>query len=286
MVVTRIEWQFDRETRFSFGRVSPDPAFWHPLGFPPPWPDRPWVYGVMVTSRNGVVAWRRRDRRDDPVLTILGGAESPERVADRRHVRLLRCFGDAAVGEETVRQQPDLVLTPREPGDEPAPALYEFRHAHGLSHHPRNVVYSRFGHLPPAHPIFTTPGVEAIVVTTETGAAEIRRRAASNPQAPRLVVEPLTTPAGLRRAHERLFAEHGVRYLACEGGETIVAALHAASLLDEVFLTTTDVVIDETAHDGVRRAIDFAAGGATLIAEGRIAPDSGWVFRRWRLSDR
>ena len=300
---TRIEWQFDRETRFPFGRVSPDPARWAPIGFPPPWPDRPWIFGVMVSSANGIVAWRRKDDRDDPVLTILGGSESPERIADRRHMRFLRSFGDASVGAQTVRDQPALVLTPQEPRDEPAPALYAFRRTHRLPHHPRNIVYSLFGRLPLEHPMFTTPDLEAIVVTTETGAAEIHRREQSRRDAApsggvdgeggrglfrsvQLVIEPLMAPAGLRRAHERLFADHGVRYLACEGGVTVLAALRKARLLDEVFLTITDVVVDEAAHDGVLRIMDFEAEGATLIAEGRIAPHSGWLFRRWRFSDR
>ena len=299
---TRIEWQFDRETRFPFGRISPDPARWAPIGFPPPWPDRPWVYGVMVSSANGVVAWRRKGAGDDPVLTILGGSESLDRIADRRHMRFLRSFGDASVGAQTVRDQPTLVLTPQEPRDEPAPALYAFRRAHGLPHHPRNIVYSLFGRLPLEHPIFTSPDLEAIVVTTETGAAEIHRREqsrrASTPpgrsddersgasRRMQLIIEPLTAADGLRRAHERLFAERGVRYLACEGGETVLTALRRARLLDEVFLTVTDVVVDHAAHDDVLRIMDFEAEGATLIAEGRIASDSGWSFRRWRFSDR
>jgi riboflavin biosynthesis pyrimidine reductase len=282
---TRIEWVVNTETRFPFGRLSPDPARWEPLGFPPSWPDRPWIYGVMVCSANGVVAWRRRDRDDDPMRVILGGDERPERIADRRHMRFLRSFGDGAIGAQTVRDQPTLVLTPQEPGDEPVPELYRFRTAHGLSKHPRNVVYSLFGRLPLRHPIFTTPELEAIVVTTEAGAAEIARRGGDAAGIP-LLVEPRLDPAGLRRAHERLFADRGVRYLGCEGGETVLAALRQAGLLDEVFLTMTDVVVDESAHEGVLHIMDFRAEGATLIAEGRTAADSGWRFQRWRLSPR
>lgn len=54
----------------------------------------------------------------------------------------------------------------------------------------------------------------------------------------------------------RRFAERGVRYLDCEGGQTVLGSLHAAGLLDEVF------------------------------AEGRIAPASAWRFRRWRFNQR
>jgi riboflavin biosynthesis pyrimidine reductase len=278
---TRIEWDPARRPAVGVRIESPDPARWHALHVPPPWPTRPWIFGVMVASANGVVAWRRRGAGDDPVRAILGGDERLERLADRRLMRFLRTVGDVAVGAQTVRDQPHLVLTPQEPGDEPAPELYRARAARGLPPHPRNVVYSVFGRLPLAHPVFATPGLQPIVVTTAAGAAALADRGA---RALALVVEPVLDPAGLRRAHERLRAEHGVRHLACEGGDTVLRALHAAGLLDEVFLTVTDVVVDEAAHEGVLKGLDPAAEGARLVAEGRIAPESAFVFQRWRFA--
>ena len=74
---TKIDWHLNRETRYPFGVRSPDPARFDPIGFPPPWPDRPWIFAVMVASANrvlGIVAiavtaaalfwlWRRSRRR-------------------------------------------------------------------------------------------------------------------------------------------------------------------------------------------------------------------------------
>src|SRR5439155_1319693 len=94
---------------------------------------------------------------------------------------------------------------PQEPGDEPAPDLYAFRIARGLSYHPRNVVYSLYGRLPLEHPIFTTPGLDAVVLTTPAGAALLRGHARSS-ASPALIVEPLLEREGLVRAHRRLFA--------------------------------------------------------------------------------
>jgi riboflavin biosynthesis pyrimidine reductase len=281
---TRIVWHLDREARHPFGRESPDPARYEAIGFPPPWPDRPWIFGVMVASANGVVAWRRATPEDDPVLAVLGGDDRrPERVADRRLMRYLRCFGDMAIGAQTIREQPGLVQTPAQPGDEPAPALYRFRAEHGLPHHPRDVVYSLHGCLPLEHPTFNTPGLD--VVTTEIGVAELARRGVGHHRLTQIVAA-LPDPASLRRVHERLLAEHGVRYLDCEGGMTVLHALHEARVLDEVFVTVTDAVIDTRAHAGVLTIFDFEAEGAELIAEGRIAADSGYVFRRWRFNRR
>ena len=239
---------------------------------------------MLVASANGVIAWRRCDAADDPVLAILGGdRRHPARIADKRLMRFLRCFGDVAVGAETVRTQPELVLSPQQPSDEPAPELFAFRADAGLPRQPRNIVYSLYGRLPLGHRIFTTPGIEPLVVTTAVGAVELQRRARPGPPPP-MLVEDLLAPRGLRDAHARLLGEHGVRYLDCEGGQTVLAALRNAGLLDEVFLTVTPFVIDVSAHDGVVTTFDFEAEGATLIAEGRTAADERWLFRRWRFS--
>ena len=282
----RIRWYTNRETRYPFGERSPAPEWFEPIGFPPPWTDRPWIYGVVVASANGVLAWRRAGREDDPVLAVLGDPTRPERVADARHLRHLRCFGDVGLGAQTLRDQPRLVPTPQELGDPPVPALYRFREAHGLPHHPRAIVYSLRGGLELSSPLFNTPGMDVFVVTPPDAAAMLAARSARTTTAIAIVAEPVLETAGLRRAHERLFAERGVRYLACEGGEKILRALRAAGLLDEVFVTVTDRVIDETAHEGVLKIFDFEAEGADLIAEGRISPSSGWTFRRWRFNAR
>jgi riboflavin biosynthesis pyrimidine reductase len=278
--LSKIRWHTNHETRYPFGDRSPDPEWFEPIGFPPPWPDRPWIYGVVVASANGVLAWRRRDVEDDPVITVLGDSWRPERIADSRHLRHLRCFGDVGLGAQTLRDQPRLVPSPQELDDPPVPALYRFREAHGLPHHPRAIIYSVQGALEFDSPIFNTPAMDVIIVGTTSVAAKLPAAAT----AVDLIAERVVEPPGLRRAHERLFAERGVRYLACEGGERILRALHAAELLDEVFVTVTDQVIDEAAHEGVLKIFDFESEGADLIAEGKTSPSSGWTFRRWRFN--
>ena len=278
--LSKIRWHTNRETRYPFGDRSPDPEWFEPIGFPPPWPDRPWIYGVVVASGNGVLAWRRRGVEDDPVITVLGDRSRPERIADSRHLRHLRCFGDVGLGAQTLRDQPRLVPSPQELDDPPVPALYRFRAAHGLPHHPRALIYSVQGGLEFDRPIFNTPGMDVIIVGTTGVAAKLPATAT----AVDVIAERVVEPPGLRRAHERLFAERGVRYLACEGGERILRALHAAELLDEVFVTVTDQVIDEAAHEGVLKIFDFASEGADLIAEGKTSPSSDWTFRRWRFN--
>ena len=90
-------------------------------------------------------------------------------------------------------------------------------------------------------------GLGVIVVGTEWAAAAMTAHGAADKRVS-FVVDRVLEPEGLRAAHQRLTAELGVRYLACEGGETILRALHGADVLDEVFVTTTDATIDESKH--------------------------------------
>jgi hypothetical protein len=93
------------------GAVSPDPDRLEPLGFPPPWPTRPWIYSNLITSRNGIVAWKWKGAHDDPVRAIAGGDFSRSgRLADRQLMRYLRACVDA-VGAQTLHDQPSLIET-------------------------------------------------------------------------------------------------------------------------------------------------------------------------------
>ena len=62
--------------------------------------------------------------------------------------------------------------------------------------------------------------------------------------------------------------------------------LHAAGLLDELFVTVTDVTIDPAAHQGIKRIGPLDSGAGRLIAEGRTEVDPGYRFQRWRFHDR
>ncbi len=289
---TKIKWHLNKETRFPFGNASPLQEYFEPIGFPPPHENRPWIFANMVASKNGVVAWKRKDASDDPVAVILGEPNRPERAADLFFMRYLRTFGDMSVGAQTNREQPNLIQTPREDWErgkypqEIYDALYRARRERGLSHHPRNIIYSPSGRLNLDNAVFNRDDVEVIVVTTAAGATMLKSVGARE-RGVKLLAEGETEfgAAELVRVHERLYAEHGVRYLNCEGGETILHALHEAGILDEVFVTVTDVEIDELAHEGVQKIFDFEKESAKLVAEGKISPENGFVFQRWRFNE-
>src|SRR5262249_61135535 len=139
-------------------------------------------------------------------------------------------------GAERRRATPGRVRGPPEPGEPPAPDLSAFRVAHGLPREPRHVIYTRSGNLDPSLAVFRAAGVEAIAVTTPHGAGALGASGIAG-RGVDVIAEPLDDPEALRRAHRRLFAERGVRYLDCEGGVTLLRILRAARLLHHVFLT-------------------------------------------------
>lgn len=233
------------------------------------------------------MAWTRRGPDDDPIRAIAGGDFTrPGRRADVQLMRYLRACADAvSVGAQTLRDQPGLVGTLGHAGSDLGEVLERFRMSHGRRRLPLQVIYTQSGDVDLNARLFNTPGVEALVVTTEHGARRLRSQNAERTGVTLLVAgEENLGPAELVRAHGRLFAEFGVRYLDCEGGATVLDALHRAGIVDEIFVTVTEVRIDPSEHDGVKRL--FSLSGARLIAEGHTPSDVDYVFRRWRVNAR
>ncbi len=269
--------------------ASPDPSRLEAIGFPSPWPARPWIYANVIASADGVVTWRRSGAGDDPVRAIAGGDFTrPGRRADLWLMRQLRASADAvAFGAQTLRDQPDLVGAVDDVGGELGAALRRFREREGRRRWPLHVLYSGAGELDLAVPMFNTPGLTTMVVTTAAGARVLRDRGSEARGVLLLTAgeDRIDAPA-LVRAHERLLGEHDVRHLDCEGGMVALEALHAAGILDELFVTRTEVQIDPGAHVGVRRLFPLDDGSATLVGEGRTAADPGYRFERWRFNRR
>ena len=284
----RVSWHQNTETRYPHGPTSPDPERVEPLGFPPPWPTRPWIYANVIASKNGILTWKRAGRHDDPVRAIAGGDFTRSgRLADLQLMRYLRACADAvSFGAQTLRDQPDLIGTPDIEGGL-GDALYQLRARHGQGRFPLQVIYSESGRLDLGVPMFNTSHLRVIIITTVAGARLLRSRGSDEKSLTIFVAgEEGIASAGLSSSHERLFDEFGVRYLDCEGGAVVLRSLHQTRLLDEVFVTVTDIDVEATEHTDIKRVFDFEAEGARLISEGRTVSDPGYVFRRWRFNQR
>jgi len=268
---------------------SADPAGFEPVEFPAPWPTRPWIYANVITSRNGIVTWARAGAHDDPVRAIAGGDFSrPGRRVDVRLMRRLRASADAvSFGAQTLRDQPNLIGRADDVSGDLGESLRRFRAGQGRSVVPLQIIYSESGRLDLAVPIFNTPGLTVIVVTTNAGERCLRAQRSDDRRLTVLVAgEDRIDSRALIKAHERLFDEFGVRHLDCEGGAVILEALYEAGILDEIFVTVTDVDIDPGAHGGIKRISALNAGRARLVAESRTDSDAGYRFERWRFNDR
>jgi riboflavin biosynthesis pyrimidine reductase len=266
--------------------VSVDPGRPEPIEFPPPPPGRPWTFGNVIASANGIVSWARGDGAGDPIDAIAGGdLGRPGRRADVELMRRLRARADAvAFGAQTLRDQPDLIGAVDDLGGPLGEALRVERAREGKPPVPAQVVYTASGQVDLRAPIFGAVGVKAIVVTTAAGAGRLRA-AGSEDRGVSLVVagDERVEPGGLVLAHRRLLEEFGIRRIDCEGGVILLGSLREARLLDELFVTVSDVEVDPVAHAGVRRLPTLAPDAADLVAEARLASDPGYRFQRWRF---
>jgi riboflavin biosynthesis pyrimidine reductase len=141
--------------------------------------------------------------------------------ADREVFHLLRAQADAILaGAPTLREERYRRFTKTE-------ALREHRAAAGLEPEPLGVVIARSGEVPWEIPLFEDPAARVAIYGPATVPPGLSAA---------VTTSPLTDPA---RVLEHLRAEHGVRCVLCEGGPTLNAALFAAGLVDELFLTVT-----------------------------------------------
>ena len=152
---------------------------------------------------------------------------------------------------------------------------------------PLQVVYTESGGIDLGVRLFNTTGVVVVIVTTAEGARVLRARG-SEAHGVRLVIGGATRveARGLVDAHERLFAEVGVRHLVCEGGALVLDALHEAGILDELFVTVSDVDIDPGARAAVRRIAALDGGAGRPAAGGRSGAGAGYRFQRSRFKHR
>jgi 5-amino-6-(5-phosphoribosylamino)uracil reductase len=173
--------------------------------------DRPYVLANMVASADGRA-------------TLDGRSGGLSNEADRELFHALREQVDAIlVGTRTLR-------TERYGPFIRDPERRARREAAGLAPNPIGCVITRSMVLPDDIPLFEDPGSTIAVYTSaDTQPPEV----AAHLEVTRLPAEMLTMTTAL----ERLRADHGARSVLCEGGPTILGALLAEGVVDELFLS-------------------------------------------------
>jgi riboflavin biosynthesis pyrimidine reductase len=228
--MTPLELLFERAGTEKLG-IPPELAqlYAGDLGFP-----SVHTYANFVSSLDGVVA-------------VPGGRESGRIVsggneADRFVMGLLRAFADAVViGAGTFRHSPRALWTPAHICPDKADAFAELRRALGLRPEPLLVVVSASGELDLSMPALK----DALIATTSVAKEKLGRRA--------LAFASDRVPAGPLFEHLR---GAGHQRILTEGGPSLFGELVAASLVDEVFLTTSPRLFGRSERDGKKSLIE------------------------------
>jgi riboflavin biosynthesis pyrimidine reductase len=202
---------------------------------PAPEAERPYTYVNFVTSRDGRVSFSEPGH-------LGGGDVSLFNAHDQWLMGLLRARCDAVLnGDNTLRLDPPLLLTPDFIFPADAAAFAALRAAEGRQAVPLHVILSLEGDLPIEAEVFGRPEIPLLIATTTRGVAPAR--VVLGDRANVTVrdfgierVDPVALMATLRR-------EYGVRSLLCEGGPRTYGSLLEAGQVDDEFLTLSPIVI-------------------------------------------
>ena len=233
----------------------------------------------FVSTLDGVVAF-------DTEGTTGGREVSGGFTPDRFLMGLLRATADAVlVGAGTVRSGHHHVWTPGHVHPASAPAYAAWRGQLGLRRpQPTTVIVSASGRIDPEHPGLRATDVPVVLLTTDAGAAWLRR--IELPPA----VEVVVAGDHGRVEEDAIVAALAARDLdlvVCEGGPRLLGGLMGAGLVDELFLTIAPQIAGRTPElprlalvEGLAFSID-AAPWASLAS---VMRSGDHLFLRYRMS--
>jgi len=204
---------------------------------------RPYVFSNFVSTLDGVVSLQVRGHAG-------GGDISGFSIQDRMVMGLLRAIADVViVGTGTLEADPQHMWTPDGICPDLTGDYRALRMALRKPAAPLNVLVSGRGRLDLSLPVFTSGGVQTIVVTTTAGAKHLVKR--KTPRSVKILAIPrcreLIPPSSILRAIGRLNA--GKRIL-IEGGPQLLGEFYAHGLVDEQFLTLSPQIAGHEYGDG------------------------------------
>ena len=206
------------------------------------WLDADCVYANFVATLDGVVAIPSRPRSNDVV--------ADDSVADRFVMGLLRAFAEAVlIGAGVLGASPRGTWRPEKVYPPAAAEYRELRHQLGLAASPEVAVLTGSGSIDPEHPLLETG---ALVLTSDPGADTLRGRL---PSASTIValgssvtIDPRAVIGALReRGHERIL---------CEAGPHTFGELVGAGLVDELFLTSSPLLVGDAGPGSRLRLVE------------------------------
>ena len=230
------------EILFDDAEPSPveDPAYapYGKLGFPPAPAERPWTYANFVQSLDGIASFRGKHP---------SGSDISQSAEDRWLMDLLRAHAGGIITGMSTLVEEARSLPHLNKGRGPVyrivdPAVRELRARLGLGRE-RNIFVTGSGGLDlSAYRVFDGEVVDAIIVTTSQGAANLAKWKSTHPQV-KVIVAGEGSLVDLELAVRILRKEFGIERLLCEGGPMLYGHMLRAGLIDEQFLTVSPLEI-------------------------------------------
>jgi riboflavin biosynthesis pyrimidine reductase len=188
----------------------------------------PTVYTNFVASLDGSVALPGVPRSNE----LISGASD----GDRFVMGLLRALADVVVvGSGTFHGSPTGTWTPARAHPDSAPEFAELRALRGQAERPELAILTGSGAIDVRQPALSGP---AVMLTSETGAARLRRRVPETTELVALTTQTTIDPQVALGA----LKDRGHELILFEAGPHTFGAFAAAGLIDELFLTVSPLL--------------------------------------------
>lgn len=205
------------------------------MGFPPTHADRPWTFANFVQSIDGIASFKGPHA---------AGSDISQSAEDRWLMDLLRAHADAIITGINTLVEETLSAPKLNGGRGPVyriedGLLRELRVKLGRKREKVIFVTASGSVDPRAYRVFDGDLMDALILTTETGAARLRGRSDKT----RVIVAGHEKTIDLAEAMRMLRKEMGIDHLLCEGGPTLYGSMSRAGLVDEKFVTVSPMEI-------------------------------------------
>jgi riboflavin biosynthesis pyrimidine reductase len=239
--------------------------------------DRPTIITNFVSTLDGVISYNTPEAAG-------GGEISGYFEPDRFVMGLLRALTDIVlIGAGTLRAGHGGAWTPRAIHPDSAAEFGALREKLGLQPNPVTAVVTGSGSIDLRHPGLADPAVEVMVITTDGGAAALRRQSVPDHIDIRSTgdrVEADDVP--------RTLARRGAALVLCEGGPHLLGQLLHAGLVDELFLTIAPQLAGRSPSTPRLSLVEGTAFSVVDAPWSRLADlrrASDHLFARYRLAE-
>ncbi len=198
--------------------------------------ERPYVIANFVETIDGIVSYNAPGQMG-------GGMISGDNEQDKMVMGILRAQADAVIfGASSLHADTGHVRIPAFIAPSFAADYTALRTLFQCQEQlPMSVIVTASGDVDLSEPTFHTPGLRALIATTERGATHLMRQSIPATTEVRVVAVEAEQDAKPRIAPRALLTlltrDYGVRVALYEGGPTLLASFLAEHLIDELFLT-------------------------------------------------